>query len=45
MRNPYINYVCIWLYSQLKEEDQTILDDMYEKYTRDYVKRIIILLR
>ena len=29
----------IWLYSQLKEEDQTILDDMYEKYTRDYIKK------
>jgi uncharacterized protein len=29
----------IWLYSQLKEEDQTILDDMYEKYTRDYMKK------
>lgn len=28
----------IWLYSCLKEEDQTILDDMYEKYTRDYKK-------
>lgn len=31
--------VAIWLYSQLKEEDQTILDDMYEKYTREYVKQ------
>ncbi len=29
----------IYLYSQLKEEDQSILDDMYEKYTRDYMKR------
>jgi uncharacterized protein len=28
----------IWLYSHLKEEDQSILDDMYEKYTRDYMK-------
>ncbi len=28
----------IWLYSCLKDEDQTILDDMYEKYTREYMK-------
>ncbi|MBU7048514.1 MAG: hypothetical protein HXS54_18940 [Theionarchaea archaeon] len=28
----------IWLYSHLKEEDQSILNSMYEKYTRNYVK-------
>ncbi len=29
----------IWLYSQLKEKDQSILDSMYQKYTRDYMKQ------
>jgi len=28
----------IWLYSQVKDEDHTILDDMYERHTRDYIK-------